>query len=126
MDLLSNNFGDLLQLFAGALNRLTNDDVKFITQQDYSELLRALFRQFSQEDWACFKQISTINADFSSYDQIAISHFGEQYLNYKNTIQVISLEELKQAVADNDIKFIDQLNKYVAGICPAFSYGVQI
>ncbi|MBQ3571819.1 MAG: hypothetical protein IJA15_03210 [Clostridia bacterium] len=124
LDLFSNNFGSALKLFACALDRLTNEDAKFITEQNKSEFLRALFRQFSEADWACFQQITAVNADFSSYDKIAIEYFGEPYIEYKSSVQVLSIEQLKQATLNKGINFAEQLNRYIAGICPAFSYGV--
>jgi len=114
---------ELLSLLSSVKERLTKEDVALLRGGDKEGFSRAVFEDFSEEDWALFETICSVGITRSSYNTIAEKHYGEDFKEYSGSLTAVSLEELRFSVTEED--FYKKLEGFVYGISPAFSYGMS-
>ncbi len=114
----------VIDLVCAIQNDLTESDVQFIRKGEKEKLITSCFKNFSEEEWAKFQALTSVQIANSDYDDIALSYFGREYQTFKEQISSVSFIELRGAVEGEN--FMDKLINYLTGLCPAFYYGVNL
>jgi len=114
---------DITALIAAACERLTSDEIALLRAKDNKAVLQAVMRRFTEEDFARLEKIAEASLKKDEYHALALSFYGEDYASYAAKIQPIDLETLRASL--DDATFYESLEKYIAGISPAFSYGMR-
>lgn len=113
-----------IELLSNVINKLEESDVAYLREGDFTSFMQSVFQRFDEADWSLFKDVTTLNLHFENYDTLATETFGEAYVQYKENLTVFTLADLQAAVGTDN--FYNVLRGYIAGISPAFSYGMTV
>jgi len=116
--------GDFVKLTATAVDKLEEKDVDSLRKGEYNNILHSVFSKFDETDWMCFSNVTACNLSVESYEEVAFNEYGKKYETYRAGMRSLTLEQLKAAVGQD--AFYDSLKGYIAGISPAFSYGMEL
>jgi hypothetical protein len=86
--------------------------------------MQSVFQRFEDADWLQLSRMASLQIQKEKYDTLAVETYGEAYLQYKENLTTYTLAQLRAAV--NSDNFYNVLRGYIAGISPAFSYGMTI
>ena len=114
---------DLVGLMTFIKQNIDGIDVGLLRAGRRGDFLSRAFGKFTDDEWAKFESITTLDLSTSKYELQARRVFGTAFIEYKNGVQVKTLAELRAAVGQED--FYKTLEGYMAGITPAFSYGMN-
>ena len=114
---------DFMSLFSFVQKSLGTNDVHLLRSGARDEVLDLAFGKFGENEWALFESITTLKISSSKYESQARRVFGDDFTSYKNTVKTNTLAELRAAVGTDN--FYKTLEGYIAGITPAFSYGMN-
>ena len=112
-----------VKLVSNSIDRWTEEDAYLLRQGDFHALIKASFARFDDDDWKLFESATTCEFESEDYEALAMETYGDAYVQYKQNLTVFTLSDLKTAV--NEENFYEILRGYVAGISPAFSYGMK-
>lgn len=112
-----------VKLLSNAIAKMTETDAALLREGDFLALIQSVYARFDESDWALFEEMTTLPIQTEYYDALAVETYGETYLYYKENLTVYALTDLRSAVGQDN--FYDVLRGYIAGISPAFSYGMQ-
>ena len=115
---------DVAKLLSDTVEKLDETDAALLRNGDREKLICLLFAKFDETDWARFERVTECDFAVESYEEVAVDTYGENYENYKAGMRSLTLEQLKAAAGQDD--FYDSLKGYIAGISPAFSYGMEL
>ncbi len=114
---------DATALFAAVSDRLTEREIALLRSGDRAAAIGALMQRFTENDFARLSRITALSLDKAIYHEIALQTYGAEYAAYANEIQPIDMAALRASLGQST--FYESLEKYVAGISPAFSYGMR-
>ena len=114
---------DFMSLFSFVQKSLGTNDVHLLRNGARDEVLNLAFGKFGKNEWDLFESITTIKISSSKYESQARRVFGDDFTSYKNTVKTNTLAELRDSVGTDN--FYKTLEGYIAGITPAFSYGMN-
>ena len=120
---VAEGMNDLFALIAAACERLTSDEIALLRAKDTEAALQTVMRKFTKEDFARLEKIAGASLQKDAYHTLALSFYGEDYAAYAAKMQPIDLETLRDSL--DDATFYESLERYIAGISPAFSYGMR-
>ena len=112
------------ELLSSIVNKLEEKDVAYLREGDFSSWGQSVFQRFDEADWALFEEMTTLNLHLEYYDALAAETYGAAYVQYKESLTVFTLADLQAAVGTDN--FYNVLRGYIAGISPAFSYGMTV
>lgn len=110
-------------LVGDAQSSLSSEDVELLREGKMSDFLCRCIENFDESDWARFDEICNLEIRRDEYTALAVSYYGDDFSAYMDTLSVKTIEELKLSVGKDN--FNQTLKEYIAGICPAFSYGMN-
>ena len=114
---------DLTALFTTVSERLTEIEIALLRSGDRAGAMRAILQKFTDDDFARLSRIAAISLNKDAYHAIALQTYGAKYSAYARDIQPIGITELRESLGTPT--FYESLEKYIAGISPAFSYGMR-
>ena len=114
---------DAMQLLASVLKNLAPEDIASIRTGNWGALLSAICSRFDDEDWDLFTSVTSVALANEQYSALATQTYTDSYLTYLQSIEKISIEQLRQSVGSD--AFSQNLFNYFAAICPAISYEVN-
>jgi hypothetical protein len=114
---------DVTALIAAAHERLTNEEIAFLRAGENEAALQAVMKKFTESDFVRLAKISETALNKDEYHALALSFYGADYASYAAQIQPIDLQTLRASL--EDATFYESLERYIAGISPAFSYGMR-
>lgn len=120
---LASGLNKCVKLLSNSVIRWNEYDASLLRNGDFYALMQSSFKRFDNEDWKLFESITTCEFEREHYEALAMETYGEAYVQYKQNLAVFTLDDLKTAV--NEENFYEVLRGYVAGISPAFSYGME-
>lgn len=115
---------NVVVLFTNIQNKLTIEQAAFLRKNEKNKAISSLFANFEEEEWALFERITSVALTKDDYLTVAREFYGDSFDAYCSNLKIPSLAELKNAVGRDD--FSEKLLEYIAGISPAFSYGVTL
>ncbi len=120
LDRLAENMPDTVRLLSRIQDSLTEQDVAYIREGKSDALLSSVFAKFEENDWDLLDNLASSIDGGDLYGEVAALRFGEDYTEYAASVTPITLAELRSAA--DGVSITDSLEKYAAGISPAFSY----
>ena len=114
---------DVTALTSAASDRLTADEIALLRAEEYEAAAAAVFGRFTDNDFETLLRIAAVPLEKEAYHNLAIEFYGEDYAEYAAETVPIGMEELRRSAATDT--FYESLERYVAGISPAFSYGMK-
>ena len=114
---------ELISLASIAQQRMTVDDIEYLRNGDENGFLLSILSNFDENDWLAFDNAMPKNIKSDTYISHAKTKYGADFEAYLESYKVSTLEELKASQGTPD--FYKTLKEYIAGICPAFSYGLM-
>ncbi|MBQ3041492.1 MAG: hypothetical protein IJD42_07850 [Clostridia bacterium] len=114
---------ELISLASIAQQRMTADDIEYLRNGDENGFLLSILSNFDENDWLAFDNAMPKNIKSDTYISHAKTKYGADFEAYLESYKVSTLEELKASQGTPD--FYKTLKEYIAGICPAFSYGLM-
>ena len=111
-------------LIAESQAKLTTADIELLRQRSLDEFVFALIERFDEDAWARFDSTLTQEINKEAYNALARSYYGEGVDIYLQAGKSATLEELKSSCGDDS--FNKTLKEYIFGICPAFSYDMNL
>lgn len=121
---LSMQMGEMLKLLSAVQDNLTVEQASLLRQNEREKVLSSVFAGFGDAEWSLFETLTATELKKADYETIAGEVYGEAFEAYRKAVTVSSLSELK-ATAGTD-GFSKALEGYLAGISPAFSYGLTL
>ena len=113
---------ELVSLASIAQEKMTVADIEYLRQGDKNGFLLSLLSNFDENDWKSFDSAMPREIKSDTYISLAKEKYGIEFEAYLETYKTATLEELKSSSGTPD--FYKILKEYIAGICPAFSYGM--
>lgn len=114
---------ELVELIIFTVDGIDEVGVHLLRGGRRDEFLSLTFEKFSEAEWEKLDRIAGVQLSTSKYELQARRVYGTDFTNYKSAIQIKTLAELRTAVGTAD--FYTTLEGYIAGITPAFSYGMN-
>lgn len=114
---------DVSALFASVCKSLTETEIALLRSGDRAGAMQMILRKFTEDDFARLARIAAISIDKEAYHSIALAFYGEDYAAYAASISPIGTEALRASLETTT--FNESLEKFVAGVSPAFSYGMR-
>ena len=114
---------DIVYILAFVQRNIDNIDVQLLRDGKSEEVLSRAFEKFGDEEWSSFEKIGSVDLSFEDYEKIVESEFGSDFTQYKDAVTIYTLEQVKEAAGKDN--FYEVLKGYIAGISPAFSYGMN-
>ena len=114
---------ELLPILAIAQKRLTISDVALLREGKTDAFLVSLISKLTDDEWDSLDKAMPKDFDHDKYVDLAKKHYGEDFSDYLSTYKTSNLEDLKSSQGTDN--FYKTLKEYIAGICPAFSYGMD-
>ena len=102
------------------IEKLSADDIFVIREGGKIQKLELIFSKFGDKEWENIEKIGALEFKNEEYDQIATKLYGREYEEYVNSLQPVTVEQLRLSVGEEG--FYDMLTNYLATICPAFGY----
>lgn len=121
--LVSLRGNDILALISSMQDKLTPDDMIYLREGRLEMLTSLLFSRLSDEEWQTFDAICHCMKSVSDYEEYMVMTYGEEYVSYSEHIDPISLDRLREAAGGEN--FYLEIERYLGGISPAFSYGIR-
>ena len=115
---------DAVALLSSVLGDLTSEDLANLRAGEWESLVRAVFSRFDDEDWELFASVTSVSLANEQYSALAESEYGEAYSEYLLSIEQVDLETLRSSIDGES--FCQNLFCYLAAICPAISYEVNV
>lgn len=120
---LATVMNDLTALFSSATASLTAEEVALLRKGDRAAAVQSIMQKFTDADFARLERISAVSLNKSAYHSAALQTYGAGYSVYASGIKPIGIAELRADLGNST--FYESLEKFVAGISPAFSYGMK-
>lgn len=120
---LASIMNDYISLIQFAQDNLDSEDVDLLREGKRKELLQRAFAKFGDAEWTKFEKVTSISVESSTYELVAKRKFGNDFTVYAGAIEPITITELRDSVGAEG--FLEYLERYIAGISPAFSYGIN-
>lgn len=114
---------DLSAIIAAVSERVTAEDIALLRADKTEQLLRNTLKRFTDDDLARLARVFSVDINKEDYHSVALSFYGAEYAEYAENIQPITQEELRASL-DGET-FYESLERYIAGLSPALSYGMR-
>lgn len=114
---------ECVYILAFIQRNIDNKDVELLREGKSEEVLSRAFEKFGDEEWSRFEKIGSVDLSFEEYEKIAESEFGSGFTQYKDQVTIYTVDQVKEAAGKDN--FYEVLKGYIAGISPAFSYGMN-
>ena len=101
---------------------MTASDIALMRSEGIGACLSGIFARFGEEEWAMLARVGELSLN-GEYYETACRYYGDDFAVYASAITPCTLAELRYAVEAED--FTEYLERYIAGISPAFTYGWQ-
>lgn len=98
-------------------------DIALLREGKRDEFLSRAFSKLGDAEWQMLDTFTSIEINSSKYEAQARREFGADFTEYAASIGTYTLDELRAAVGTED--FYKTLEGFIAGISPAFSYGMS-
>lgn len=114
---------DVTALIETASDCFTAEEIALLRAEEYEAVAAAVFGRFTDKDFETLLRIAAVPLEEEAYHNLAIEFYGEDYAEYAAETVPIGMEQLRGSVGADT--FYESLERYVAGISPAFSYGMR-
>lgn len=121
---VSGIMNDAVKLAASVMERLVPEHITALRAGEQEKLLVSVCYRFDDDDWALFTSVTSVALVNEQYSALAEATHGEAYLEYLASIEQVDVERLRESVGN--ASFYQNLLNYLAGICPAISYEVNL
>ena len=111
------------RLLCSVQESLSVEAVRDLREGGREAFVGRIFELFGEREWLLFAEITSQDVNSDEYVKIFENRFGEDFVNYKDNLRIVSLDELKESLGQDN--FYESLEGYVGGISPAFSYGMR-
>lgn len=120
LETFSNFTQQSLDLFLSVQNSFDEKQVEFLLSGNKKALISGAFNKFTDSEWQTFEEICSITL-IGNYNKVGLEYYGNAYQEYLDDVTVYTLDAVKGEI--NSDNFTDLLMGYLAGICPALTYG---
>lgn len=120
---LASVMNSFTRLLSSVQSSLGVEEVRMLRAGERDELLSRVFGIFGDEEWALFESVTSIEVASEEYEHLCTEKYGVDFLEYKNSLNTVTLEELRRSVGGE--KFYESLESYIGSISPALSYGMK-
>ena len=114
---------DTLSFFAFVRDNMISSDCAYVRSMDISGLIAAVLTRMGDDGWTMLERASDVSLKHEDYSAVALDTFGEEYSEYLSTLEICSLDQLRECKTEAEI--LKALKGYIAGICPAFAYFIE-